>query len=147
MRFVPRKPLPHHVPAWVEGASLYFFTVCARPPGTTNLIRPESAKPILSATEHYHVSGRWHIRILLLMPDHLHALAAFPSIEEMRNVWRDWKRFTAKVARVEWQRDFFEHRLRNEESWEEKAAYIRANPVRKGLVTRPEDWRWVYPAP
>jgi len=35
---------------------------------------------------------------------------------------------------IKWQRDFFEHRLRSDESWREKADYILANPVRKGLV-------------
>src|SRR5690606_27659041 len=79
MRFVPRKPLPHQVPPWVKNASLYFFTLCARPVGTDDLVRPDTAKAVLSAAEHYHLSGRWHMRILLLMPDHLHALAAFPG--------------------------------------------------------------------
>jgi len=41
---------------------------------------------------------------------------------------------------VEWQQDFFEHRLRHDESAREKADYILANPVRAGLVARPEDW-------
>jgi hypothetical protein len=39
-----------------------------------------------------------------------------------------------------WQRDFFDHRLRDDESFEEKAAYILNNPVRAGLVNRFEDW-------
>lgn len=84
------------------------------------------------------------MRILLLMPDHLHALAAFPAEEQMVKVWRDWKRFTARTTGVEWQRDMFEHRLRTEESWEEKAAYIRENPVRKQLVAQPQDWPWIF---
>ena len=45
---------------------------------------------------------------------------------------------------VEWQRDFFDHRLRDHHELEEKASYILINPVRKGLCERAEDWMWVY---
>jgi hypothetical protein len=43
-----------------------------------------------------------------------------------------------------WQRDFFEHRLRHDESRWQKANYILENPVRKKLVARPEEWPFVY---
>ena len=45
---------------------------------------------------------------------------------------------------VDWQRDFFEHRLRNHHELEEKTSYVLMNPVRKGLCERAEDWIWVY---
>ena len=45
---------------------------------------------------------------------------------------------------IEWQRDFFEHRLRSDESWREKADYILANPVRKGLVAQVSQWPHVF---
>lgn len=62
----------------------------------------------------------------------------------MTAVIRDWKRYTARVGGISWQRDFFDHRLRSNERWEDKAAYIRQNPVRKGLVADPAQWLWVY---
>ena len=34
----------------------------------------------------------------------------------------------------------FHHRLRDGESYGEKWQYVRENPVRQGLVERPEDW-------
>jgi len=45
---------------------------------------------------------------------------------------------------VEWQQDFFDHRLRNHHQLQEKMEYILMNPVRKGLCERMEDWVWVY---
>ena len=39
-----------------------------------------------------------------------------------------------------WQRDYWDRQLRSGESYSEKWAYVRANPVRAGLVARPEDW-------
>jgi putative transposase len=55
-----------------------------------------------------------------------------------------WKEWTAKEIGIVWQRDFFEHRLRHDESRREKADYILQNPVRKNFVARPEDWSFVY---
>jgi hypothetical protein len=45
---------------------------------------------------------------------------------------------------VDWQRDFFDHRLRDHHEADEKTNYILMNPVRKGLCERAEDWVWVY---
>ena len=78
------------------------------------------------------------------MPDHVHALLSFPTAEPMAAAIRDWKRFTSTKAGVAWQRGFFDHRIRNDESWEQKAEYIRQNPARHGLVARAADWAWRF---
>jgi len=39
-----------------------------------------------------------------------------------------------------WQRGFFDHVLRNAESYAQKWNYVRENPVRAGLVSKAEDW-------
>jgi putative transposase len=39
-----------------------------------------------------------------------------------------------------WQLDFWDTQLRREESYAAKWDYEWRNPVRKGLVARPEDW-------
>ncbi|MFA6561842.1 MAG: hypothetical protein WCV00_08035 [Verrucomicrobiia bacterium] len=39
-----------------------------------------------------------------------------------------------------WQPGFFDHLIRNTESYSEKWNYVRENPVRAGLVERAEDW-------
>jgi len=84
------------------------------------------------------------VHLLLLMPDHLHALVVFPPDKEMKKVVAQWKEILAKRIGIQWQRDFFDHRLRKEESLREKADYILENPIRKGLVTRTEDWTFVW---
>ena len=43
-----------------------------------------------------------------------------------------------------WQEESFDHVLRSNESFEEKLEYIRQNPVRRGLVTRREEYRWLW---
>ena len=79
------------------------------------------------------------------MPDHVHALISFPcSDKPLQRVISTWKQWTAKRFGIVWQRDFFEHRLRQEESRRQKADYILANPVRNGLVDSPGQWPFVY---
>ena len=39
-----------------------------------------------------------------------------------------------------WQREFFDHVLRSEESYAEKWEYVRQNPVRAGLAVDAEEW-------
>ncbi len=39
-----------------------------------------------------------------------------------------------------WQEGFFDHLIRNPESYEEKWSYVRENPVRAGLVDSAERW-------
>ena len=78
------------------------------------------------------------------MPDHLHALIAFPSVGTMSAITRLWKGFLARQYKIRWQRDFFDHRIRNEESWQQKAHYIRQNPVRARLVQEAANWPYVW---
>ena len=78
------------------------------------------------------------------MPDHLHAIMSFSPEVGMQKSIPDWKRYTCTHAGIQWQRDFFDHRLRKDESYHEKAHYIRMNPVRSGLVDVPDDWPYLW---
>ena len=78
------------------------------------------------------------------MPDHLHAILSFNRDVGMQKSIREFKKYTARKMGLSWQRDFFDHRLRKGESYEEKAHYIRMNPVRAGLCQRPEEWPHVW---
>ena len=62
----------------------------------------------------------------------------------MTTVISSFKALVAKRAGVKWLRDFFDHRPRGDESLDEKAVYLRMNPVRKGLVGDPNAWPWKW---
>jgi hypothetical protein len=51
-----------------------------------------------------------------------------------------WRQCCGKTL---WQRSYYEHVLRNEESTLDVARYILENPVRAGLATRVEDYPYV----
>jgi putative transposase len=79
------------------------------------------------------------------MPDHLHALLSFNNEQGlgMGKLIKSWKRYTAKTCAIDWQRDYFDHRIRSEHDMADKWSYIRENPVRAGLVNHHEQWRHV----
>lgn len=140
-----RKFLPHDIPSWVDGGAVYFLTLCCKKRGLNQLCRRDAAEVIFEAASFRQRMHRWHVHLMLLMPDHLHALLSFPLPEDMRKVVAGFKEIVAKRFSVEWQRDFFDHRLRSGESFDEKAQYIRMNPVRSGLVANLEAWPWIWP--
>jgi len=133
-----RKWLGHAVPNWVEHG-IFFITINCCRRGGDDLIRGDTHRVLRESALHYH-NLRWWIHLWLIMPDHVHALLSFPQSENMTKVLADWKRFVARKTEVEWQKGFFDHRLRHDESVEEKAHYIRMNPVRDCLVRNPEEW-------
>jgi REP element-mobilizing transposase RayT len=81
------------------------------------------------------------------MPDHVHFFAT-PEGDESKSLSSFvgyWKRSTAiRLRRIlpcfRWQREFFDHLLRNEESYGQKWAYVRLNPVRGKLVQSAAQW-------
>jgi REP element-mobilizing transposase RayT len=81
------------------------------------------------------------------MPDHVHGILCFPREPGMEATIKAWKGYVKRFHGVEWQSDFFDHRLRGRFSLEEKISYVLLNPVRAGLCARAEDWPFVYRPP
>ena len=138
--------MPHDIPLWVDPhREIYFLTLNCQIRGTNQLATEPMAAALFETVRHRQAQWLWWPHVFLLMPDHLHALISFPPAgKPLRLIVCQWKEWTAKTLGLCWQRDFFEHRLRHDESRREKAGYILENPVRKKLVTRPEDWPYVY---
>jgi putative transposase len=82
----------------------------------------------------------------VIMPDHLHLFVCGPDDFELgRWIGMLKQRLGKAVAptkssRLIWQRGFFDHVLRSNESYGQKWNYVRENPVRAGLVEKAEDW-------
>ncbi len=79
------------------------------------------------------------------MPDHAHALITFPREARMSRVIGEWKHYTAQNPGVDWQSNFFDHRIRTAASCAEKHAYILRNPIIKGLCNSEVQWPWQWP--
>ena len=124
---------------------LYFGTAC-----TANRQRLLGTKPIHSAFKQFAASGpnygAW-VGAYVLMPDHLHLFIAIDDQKLSLSRWvKSLKATLSSVLRTEgnsppyWQKGFFDHVLRSNESYSEKWYYVRENPVRGELVKHWQEW-------
>jgi putative transposase len=152
-----RRTLPHEPPLSVRtDNAVFFLTICCDPRSHNQLCHPEVSRRLFEAMAFYNDAGQWWAHFALLMPDHLHMLTSFPESGRARSpnaprrtptmaaVISALKRYTARQFGIHWQRDFFDHRLRGDDSAREKEEYIRQNPVRAGLVKTADDWPYVW---
>jgi REP element-mobilizing transposase RayT len=135
-----RKELDHSIHFHGRFGATYFITICCQKRGVNQLCNPEAAQLLFETARQYHASQQWYLKLLLLMPDHLHMLIGVPGDASLSKLIRDFKRIAARKGKIEWQRNFCDHRLRHDESESEKFEYIRQNPVRAGLVREDNEW-------
>jgi putative transposase len=83
----------------------------------------------------------------VLMPEHVHLLVGEPLVSSLsvalqvlkQNISRRLK----QLGDVRfWQRRYYDFNVHSEFKRLEKLSYMHRNPVRRGLVTKPEDWPW-----
>ena len=135
-----RKQLDHSIHFHGRFGATYFITICCQQRGVNQLCKPDAAQVLFEAARLYHENEHWYLKLLLLMPDHLHLLVGISADASLSKLIRDFKRIAARKAKIEWQRNFFDHRLRRDESESEKFEYIRQNPLRAGLIRKIDEW-------
>ena len=137
--------LKHDIPNWVNDGEIYFITINTLPRGENQLATPGVSRAIKAAVQNYTDSGKWYPKLVVLMPDHLHMLVSLNTKRfGIKAIIKPWKSYLAKTHSINWQDDFFEHRIRDRVSLEEKEHYLRLNPVRAELVKEPEDWPYLW---
>ncbi len=128
---------------------LYFITT-ATSDRRPLLAKPEIAAILLDELRLAKSRRGWTVGRYVFMPDHLHFFCTeggdgpSSTLSQFVGQFKQWtsKRIAACVDARQpiWQREFFDHLLRSNESYESKWIYVRDNPVRAGLVARWEDW-------
>ena len=137
--------LPPRLTRVFSNNPLYFVTLCTyrrRKLLATNSVNDALVEfAIRAQVEHYIAVGRY-----VILPDHLHLFVRGLDDFRLRRWIGTLKQYLAKTigltkaSQAIWQRGFFDHVLRSEESYGQKWNYVRENPVRAGLVERAEDW-------
>jgi type I restriction enzyme R subunit len=89
----------------------------------------------------FHFDGqRYRLGDFVVMPNHVHLLAAFPSAEGMKEQCDSWLHFTAfqinkalgEKGKI-WQQEPFDHLVRSIAQYEYLRQYIADNPRKAGL--------------
>ena len=79
----------------------------------------------------------------VVMPEHVHLLVTEPLSTAMQAVKQSVSRTLAlRAAEPFWQAQYYDFNVWSEKKRIEKLRYIHRNPVRRGLVEKPEDWKW-----
>jgi putative transposase len=83
----------------------------------------------------------------VVMPEHVHLLVGEPSRSSLSVALQVLKQQTSRKLKGRgevqfWQRRYYDFNVHNEEKRVEKLRYMHRNPVKRGLVEKPEDWPW-----
>jgi REP element-mobilizing transposase RayT len=132
---------------------LYFVTLCAaerRKIFNRNEVRDAFVNYCRRGLNRKITVGRY-----VLMPDHIHFFVQGDLSFDLGLWIRGLKRVVAAAVtggrkqidsassqRSIWQRGFFDHIIRNAESYAQKWDYVRENPARAGLVKINEEWNF-----
>jgi REP element-mobilizing transposase RayT len=116
--------------------------------GPLYLKQERIAKIVLSSLKKGVELGHYELGSYVIMANHVHVLL-LPKIAPSR-LLRALKGATAREANLVlkrtgesfWQRESYDHWVRDAQEWERIVHYIENNPVTAGLVTKPEDYPW-----
>jgi putative transposase len=91
----------------------------------------------------YRSQGKFLAHAFVIMPDHLHVLitpAPDVSLEKAMQFIKGGFSFRLKSKLDVWMRSFNESQILTAEKFANCVRYIKENPVRRGLVARPEEY-------
>jgi putative transposase len=138
---------------------MYFFTVVTDRRARW-LCEPAARDCLRTAFRLCRERWPFSIDVMVLLPDHLHAIWTLPPGDSAYSVrWAFIKRTFTRLwlraggeesvvtngrhrqgRRGVWQPRFWEHTMRDVHDWERHTEYILYNPVKHGLCRCPADW-------
>jgi REP element-mobilizing transposase RayT len=136
-----------------KDARPHFLTFCTH----NRQILPDWARKVtLECCIHEH-DVKIDLHVVVIMPDHVHLIFT-PLVDYERSEVIALAQITKSIKGASahlinrrlgrkgpvWQIESFDRVLRSSEQLDSKIAYVRANPVRAGLVSLPEEWPWMW---
>lgn len=131
----------------------HFITFCTQNRWTL----PDWARSIVLDCCLHDRDVKYDLHVAVVMPDHAHLILTplinaaekrSYSLAEIMDAIKGVSshRINHRLGRHGriWQEESFDHVLRSSESLDQKIDYILNNPVRKGLVSQPEDYAWLW---
>ena len=124
--------------------------------GSCVLQVPEIAACVVDTWHHFD-GVRYRLLEWVVMPNHCHVMIEVFAGIALGKIVLSWKNYTARfineyksrtgVRRSRegsqvWQREYWDRFIRDDRHFETAKNYITMNPIKAGLVDRPEDWPW-----
>ncbi len=106
---------------------------------------PRIAKIVADAILHFQ-GKRYRVLAWCVMPNHVHVVFSPLGEHRLQAIMHSWKSFSAQKANLLlgrsghlWQREYFDHLVRNGASLLRILRYVQENPVKAGL----RNWPWI----
>ncbi len=141
--------MPHGLKRYQQSKQSHFLTFsCYR---RLPLLCDERLRNLfLHSLERMRRKYRFHVYGYVVMPEHVHLLVSEPQTEALATAIQALKISVsrracssgARAGSMFWQKRYYDHNVRNYACFVEKLRYIHRNPVTRGLVQKPEDWKW-----
>jgi REP element-mobilizing transposase RayT len=116
--------------------------------GSCFLGKPTVADKVVHALKHFD-RIRYRPFAWCVMPNHVHVVFRQLADHTLAGIVHGWKSYTAKEANrllrrigVFWQREYYDHLVRDEADFRRIVRYVLENPKEAGL----RDWAWVSAA-
>ena len=114
--------------------------------GACHLRNPAVAEDVANTLRHFD-DRRYRLFAWCVMPNYVHVVVRLLPGQVLAEVIHSWKSFSAKRANTIlarrgsfWQREYYDHLIRNEGELERSIRYVSENPGKANL----KDWRWVW---
>jgi REP element-mobilizing transposase RayT len=140
-----------HLPHWQRQGATYFLTWrCLQ----GMVLAEEERDLVVEAIRHWD-GIRWEVFATVVMPDHVHALARplakGEGVWDLQAILHSIKSYSAHQINKRrgrrgpfWQDERYDRWIRDEDEFAEKWQYIADNPVKRELVAKAEDYKWLY---
>jgi len=138
--------MPWGLKRFHESRQVHFLTFsCYR--RRPNLASTQACETFESALERVRQSHLLCVYGYVVMPEHVHLLMNEPERGNLAQAMQSLKqgvarRLALRAADSFWQARYYDFNVWSEHKFVEKLRYVHRNPVKRGLVARPEDYRW-----
>ena len=136
--------MPWGLRRYQQSRHLHFITFsCYR---RRQLLDPAARRLFERALERARVVYGFFVVGYVVMPEHVHLLVSEPEKGMLATAIQAMKQSVSR-RRIAgnfhfWQARYYDFNVWGERKRLEKLRYMHRNPVKRGLVERPEDWEW-----
>lgn len=117
--------------------------------GACWLRREDIGGLVASAIRHFE-GARYDLHAWVVMPNHVHVMTTPHEAWTLSSILHSWKSYTAtqanrilgRVGKPFWQRESYDHLVRNDEEFYRICEYTINNPVAAGLCSKREGWKF-----
>jgi putative transposase len=112
-------------------------------------LRNEQVASMVEETLLHHDGRRYRIIAWCIMPNHVHTIIELMKQLSLAEIMHSWKPYSSHEANKIlnrsgqfWFREYYDRYIRDPEHLVRAVEYVENNPVKAGLVSRKEHWRW-----